>query len=177
MDDSKETARNAAENGTAIHAAIQGWYEGVPAPADMVDHIDGARQELDKWTSTLGEMAWFPERSFSHPMGFGGKCDLSTTGGKGFVYAPGFVADVKTKEFGEKDDLKTWDEHAMQLSAYREGLNLPTARCAICYVSVTNPGLSKLIEIPEDELSRGWEMFTYLLGFWKSKNRFRCGYE
>jgi hypothetical protein len=86
------------------------------------------------------------------------------------------VADFKSKEFGPDADLATYPEHAMQLAAYREGLNLPTARCAICYVSVSVPGLSRLIEIPEDELSRGWEMFTYLLGYWKAKNKFRCGY-
>jgi hypothetical protein len=100
-------------------------------------------------------------------MGFGGKVDLSCELA---------VIDFKTKEFADDTDLKTYDEHAMQLAAYREGLGIPTARCAICYVSVTVPGLSRLIEIPEEELSRGWEMFVYLLGYWKAKNKYRCGH-
>jgi hypothetical protein len=162
--DAKETARKAAEKGTAIHAAIQGAYEGEAYPAETYVHIAGAMKEVDKFLPAI----WTAERAFAHPLGFGGKVDLSCNVG---------VVDFKTKEFGQDSDLKTWDEHAMQLAAYREGLGMPKARAAICYVSVTNPGLSRLIEIPEEELERGWECFTYLLGFWKAKSKYRCGWQ
>ena len=158
--DSQETAKKAAERGTAIHAAIQGAYEGEYSPdIDLLAHIGGAMKEVDKFLPAV----WTAERSFASPLGFGGKVDLSCNVG---------VVDFKTKEFGPDSDLKTWDEHSLQLAAYREGLQMPKARAAICYVSVTNPGLSRLIEIPEEELQRGWECFVYLLGYWKAKNRF-----
>ena len=164
--DAKEQAKKAAERGTAIHAAIQGWFEE-PEHDPVIDpHIKGALNALGEW---YPDWAWEAEKSFAHPLGFGGKVDLSH-------YAAQMVVDFKTKEFNEGADLKTWDEQAMQLSAYREGLNVPKARCAIVYVSVSNPGLSKLIEIPEEELQRGWECFVYLLGYWKAKSRFNSAW-
>ena len=159
MQDSQEQAKKAAERGTAIHAAIQGWYEDVIPPQEYLPHCEGTAKAVIGW---LGER-WVSERSFFHPLGFGGKVDLSCDLA---------VLDFKTKEFGPDDDLKTWDEHHMQLAAYREGLGDPEARCAICYVSVNNPGLARVIEIPEDDLQRGWECFKALFQYWKAKNRY-----
>ena len=169
--DSQETARKAAERGVAIHAAIQehfncGRITGSYDPRYDL-HCQGAENAVFGWDPQY--YASEAEESFSCPLGYGGKVDLN---GK-----PDFVIDFKTKEFGEEDDLRIWDEHSMQLAAYREGLGMPKARCAICYVSVNNPGLSRLIEIPEEDLQRGWEMFLYLLGYWKSKNRFNSSWE
>lgn len=162
--DSKEQAKKAAERGTAIHAAIQGHYENEPPPPEFFPHVMGAKGAVNAWHSAK----WTAERSFAHGMGFGGKCDLSC----GHA-----VLDFKTKEFSEGDDLKTWDEHAMQLAAYRQGLGLLGARCAIVYVSVTKPGLAKLIEIPESELVKGWKCFYSLLQFWKAKTGLESSFE
>lgn len=170
--DSQETAKKASERGTAIHAAIQSVYEGIDASGSGYEaHVTGAIVAVEKWWWEFAPLEPKAEAAFASPLGFGGKVDLSGTTGNGVVL------DFKTKEFDKDTDLKTWDEHAMQLAAYREGLGMPKARCAIVYVSVTNPGLSKLIEIPEEELARGWECFVYLLGFWKAKNRFNSAYD
>ena len=81
------------------------------------------------------------------------------------------VVDFKTKEFDESKPPDTWDEHALQLAAYREGFEMPSARCAIVYVSVSVPGLAVVRELPEEDLERGWRMFVALLTYWKAKNR------
>ena len=159
--DSKEQARKAAERGTEIHAAIQGSFECEGAKEEMRPFVDAARESIRGWHKEADLALWEAESAFANPIGFGGKVDLS--GGMR-------VIDAKTKEFGPDDKLQTWDEHAMQLAAYREGLGMSEARCAICYVSVNNPGLARLIEIPEDDLKRGWECFKALLAFWKAKN-------
>lgn len=158
-EDSKETARKAAERGTAIHAAIQGFYEGETSRGYEA-HIDGAVDAVTGWLKS----DWRAERSFASPLGYGGKVDLSCSVG---------VLDFKTKEFGPDSKLDVYDEHFMQLAAYRHGLGIPQARCAIVYVSVTNPGLARLIEIEQDDLTKGWKMFYSLLQFWKA----RCGFE
>lgn len=163
--DSKETAKKAAEKGTAIHTAIQGYFEGyldASTKAETEPYILGTVDALNDW---YPDFAWEAERSFAHLLGFGGKVDISH-------HAAAFVADFKTKEFGPDADLKTWDEHAMQLAAYRIGLGMPTSKCAIVYVSVTVPGLARLIEIPEKELEKGWQMFQGLLAYWKAKQNF-----
>ena len=84
----------------------------------------------------------------------------------------GIVVDAKSKEFGPDDKVVAYDEHLMQLAAYRMGLQMPHARCANVFVSVNHPGLVKVVEWKEEELQRGWEMFQCLLGYWKLKNSF-----
>lgn len=162
MRDSKEQARKASERGTAIHAAIQGYYEDKDGALHLA-HCWAVERALRDKFSELPRQAWAAERSFAHPLGFGGKVDL---------HCSLVIADIKTKEFGRDDELKTWDEHAMQLAAYREGLGMPNARCAIVYVSVTVPGLARVIEIPQPELANGWAMFKGLLQYWKAKHSY-----
>lgn len=162
--DSKETARKAAERGTAIHAAIQEFFDNGAHQPGYEAYIQGAVMEVTNWLA--GE--WIAEKSFAHPLGFGGKIDLSCSLA---------VVDFKTKEFDLDTDLKTWPEHSMQLAAYRHGLEMPNARGAIVYVSVTNPGLCKLIEIPQEELTKGWRMFYSLLQFWKAKTGFESSFD
>lgn len=163
MEDSKEQAKKAAEKGTAIHAALQGHYEGQPPQTEYWPHVKGAIEAVQAW----GGGNWKPELSFANQLGFGGKVDLSNDR---------FVLDFKTKEFGASDDPVTWPEHHMQLGAYRHGLGLERARCAIVYVSVTNPGMAVVKEIPEEKLQQGWTMFYSLLHFWKAKNAFDSGW-
>ena len=164
MEDSREQARKAAERGTAIHAAIQGLYAGVTYVTEFNSHVTGAVVAVSEWHSAQ----WTPERSFACSLGFGGKVDLSCGDA---------VLDFKTKEFDDPVGLKTWEEQHMQLAAYRHGLGMEKARCAIVYVSTTVPGLVKLIELSQEELAKGWTMFYSLLHYWQAKNTYRSSFE
>lgn len=163
--DAQEQGKKAAERGTAVHAAIQGFYEGSPPHPDYKAHISGTFDAVAEWSKLVMPEHWDTERSFSHPDGFGGKVDLSCAGA---------VLDFKTTE-KPLDDLKTWDSHWMQLSAYREGLGMPQARCAIVYVSVTELGKARVIELSAEELSKGYLMFKGLLDFWYARTGLNRG--
>jgi hypothetical protein len=166
--DSRETARKAAERGTAIHAAIEQYYWQRPT-FEYQEHAIGTAKHIDE---VCGKQRWLPEQSFAHRLGYGGKNDL---------HNPAWCLDFKTKEFNwddvRADKLKTWDEHAMQLAACREGLNIPNALCGIVYVSVTVPGLARLLVIEEEKIRQGWEMFKSLLSYWQVKNNYRPVFE
>jgi hypothetical protein len=82
----------------------------------------------------------------------------------------GIVVDVKTKEFSDPAKVEGYEEHLMQLAAYRMGLQLPTARCANIFVSRSVAGLTVIKEWTQEELARGEEMFLCLLKFWQLKN-------
>ena len=164
--DSREQARKAAERGTALHASLQGHFEGIPPPVEHFKHVHGAVLAINRWLDVKISPPWIAEQSFAHTLGFGGKCDLRN---------PNRVIDFKTKEF-TIDLPKTWFEHAMQLAAYRHGFGMGAARCAICFVSVTEPGLAHLVEIDEDDLTRGWQCFRALLEFWQAKNRYKSAF-
>lgn len=157
LEDSKAQARAAADAGTDIHASIQGFYEGQDVSRHR-EHVEATTRTI---TDAFGYHGWIAERSFAHEIGFGGKVDLHSP--------QGVVIDIKTKEFTENDKVDAYDEHLMQLSAYRVGLGMPDARCANVFVSRSVPGLCKLIEWSQDDLSRGWEMFVRLLQFWQLK--------
>ena len=160
--DSKEHAKMAAERGTNIHAALESWYGGIMV-ADKVEYQTGVGEAVK---AHFGECEWAPEKSFGHALGFGGKIDLHTRDGDGVVI------DFKTKEFTseEADKLAGFDENVMQLAAYRVGLELPKARCANVFVSVTEPGLVKIVEWQPNEIERGWAMFDALRQFWYAKS-------
>ena len=160
MQDSKETGRKAAERGTAIHASVQNYYENKPI-SEYLEHAKETEKAID---SHFGKQLWLAEESFGSELGYGGKCDLVSKNDNGFV------VDVKTKEFTDPEAIKGYDEHLMQLSAYRMGFNLPKARCANIFVSVQSPVKVKIVEWSEEDLEKGWKMFQSLLTFWQVKN-------
>ena len=136
----------------------QSFYEGVPTSRHE-EHVKGCVEAIREH---FGNQAWIAERAFAHEIGFGGKCDL---------HAVNIVADVKTKEFSDPAKVDAYDEHLMQLSAYRVGLGMPGARCANVFVSRSVPGLVKVVEWSQEDLDRGWQMFCSLLKFWQLKNQ------
>jgi len=154
--DSKETAKQAAERGTQIHGVIEAFYEGIYIP-ELPPYVRAVENAINEH---FGSQLWISEKSFAYG-GFGGKCDL--------VAKSGFVVDFKTTE-KDLDKLDYFFDHQMQLAAYRQGFEMPTARCAIVYVNALQ-NKAKLVEIPEDDLRIGWECFTHLLAFYRAKNK------
>jgi hypothetical protein len=159
VQDSKSQAREAADLGTEIHTAVQGFYEGKRASAFPI-HVQTCTKAIE---SHYGARNWIAERAFAHEMGFGGKVDL---------HSEGIVIDIKTKDFSDPSKVVPYDEHLMQLAAYRVGLGMPEARCANVFISRTNPDLAVVTEWAEEDLQRGWKMFTALLSFWQYKNQY-----
>jgi hypothetical protein len=159
--DAKEQGKKAAERGSMIHS----WIEDSFIPdlysrmsSDAIEYALNAMEAIESH-AFLDMTSGIPEKYFSCE-GYGGKCDLH------FI-SPKIVIDFKTTE---KDlaTIKTWDEHGMQLAAYRHGLGLDDAQCAIVYINVLTKK-AKLIWIDEEELQRGMKMFNALKDFWYAK--------
>jgi hypothetical protein len=161
--DSKEHAKMAAERGTAVHTAVESMYSGV-MHAEFADHQAGVYREIEK---EFGVTEFQPEKAFAHELGYGGKLDLFTPN----YQDRGLVIDIKTKEFSDPSKVAGYDEHMMQLAAYRVGVDLPNADCANVFVSVTVPGLVVINKWSQEDLARGWEMFNGLLTYWQAKNQ------
>ena len=160
--DSKEQAKMAAERGSEVHAALESFFETRHVTTKFADAVLGTEGEIVK---VFGDMEWSTEKSFAMN-GFGGKVDLHSKDGQGVVI------DFKTKEFTSEtmEKAQGFDEHLMQLAAYRVGLEIPQARCANVFVSVTQPGLVVIREWTQEDLARGWKMFNSLLEFWYAKS-------
>jgi hypothetical protein len=162
MKDSRETGYKAANRGTEIHGIIESWFEQVymPEKPAYLDAIDSTLK------NAFGDQTWLCEKSFAHPLGFGGRVDLVSKPING--QGTGFVVDFKTKDT-DLDKVDVYFEHELQLSSYREGLNLPNARCAILFVNGTTNQV-KLVEIEEPQLQKSWECFQHLLRVYQIKN-------
>ena len=153
MEDSRAAGKAAAEAGERIHAAVENHYKGRQYDSKYAAHVRGVVGAIGPDMDA--------EVAFAHPLGFGGKVDLSSET---------HIWDVKTKDFSDPATVRAYDEHLMQVAAYRVGLDYLGADCGNVFVSRTTPGLVHLVEWSPPDLVRGWEMFLSLLRFWQTKN-------
>lgn len=175
--DGREQAKKAAERGSAIHGAIEEHYKGHPPTEDLWRFVQPVVAKLNTLFSVaLTPTLIYPEKSFAHPLGFGGKLDMAVP------MEGGAVIDFKCKEFtflqlaaGKK---LAWDENCVQLAAYRYGLGMGwgTARCINVYVSRNEPGTVHVHEWKEPELKRGWAMFLPLLQYYFAKSQYDAAF-
>jgi len=155
LQDAAEQSYRAMEKGTQIHGWIERGFLGKDVPEEAQDYIVQVAKCLEQ---ACGRQTWSVEKSFASDC-YGGKVDLHSPEG-------GWVVDFKTTD-KPLADLKTWDSHWMQLAAYREGLVLPEARCGILYINTRGEG-ARFVEVPEEDLERGWTMFDALCTYWQA---------
>ena len=152
--DSKEQAKKARDKGEIIHAWVQSYFEAEPVPNDALTYCHNAQAELE---TLKGNINWRCEMSFARD-GYGGKCDLHTED---------YIIDIKTTD-KPLADLKTWDEHAQQLAAYRHGLGYHKAQCGILFINTLDAG-ARLVMVEEKDLERGLAMFMCLKDYFYAK--------
>lgn len=159
--DAGEQAKKAREKGTEIHAVVQSGFEGKLSIAnEYTEYYISARDTL---VNALIHTIWKCETPFATER-YGGKIDL--LGG-------GYLLDIKTTS-KDLENIKLWDDHYMQLAAYRLGVVKPCedyidTQCGILYIN-TETAESKLIMAEEKELERGWKMFNSLVDLYYAKS-------
>ena len=165
MDDSKQQAKLAAEEGSRVHNATERSFKGLWIPDRYVPHVDAIHAEIAALFPEVDD--WVSEKTFAHPSGFGGSCDLNSP-------STGIVVDFKGKDgdFTEVDDygkLKklAWDQH-WQLAGYQNGLLLPRARGANIFFSRTHPGKVASHVWSQEDMEQGWQVFAAALALWKN---------
>jgi hypothetical protein len=180
MADSKRQAKEAAEEGSRIHAACEAWYNKEPVPEAYELHAFYAATELTKLFPEVED--WVAEKSFYHPLGFGGKVDLHSP-------STGIVVDFKGKDGDFSDGKKLAYDQNIQLAAYQVGLGLGELRyrrdvdgepmgyathvqCANIFVSRTHPGKVASYVWDERDVEHGWEVFRAALTLWQKLNRY-----
>jgi len=172
IEDSQEQGKKAAEEGERIHAAIERFIGKRQYDLNYADHIVSAMAQISK---IFPAADWQCEGSFGSPLGFGGKIDLDDP-------ASGAMGDIKSKDFSETPSPSNrvklhWDEHVMQLAAYKMGkYNSLDGPAFNLFVSRTVKGLSHFHMWEREDLERGWEMFKALLSFWQARQKYQSGW-
>ena len=155
--DAGEHGKQAREKGTAIHGAIERNFLGLDHDyKDEVLAVVNLLRELDiSHVST--------EKSFSSPLGYGGKVDFEGIDRAGMPV----VIDFKTTDFKGKGK-KQWPEMIMQLGAYSRGIGVQGARLINIFISrnLKDPEVD-CYEWTEQECVDGLRKFDLALEFWQ----------
>lgn len=168
---SEKKGKDAADRGNAIHDGMEQYF--------TVGLMRNTTEEVRKFCTpaieliadTFGHMAnWNAEHSFSHKLGFGGKCDLHML--PCGEYPNGVIIDFKTKSAEDFSKVKAYSEQCQQLVAYRQGFGMPHARCFNLFIGTNTPGELMLHEWREEECQSAWKCFTHLVEYWKTINNF-----
>lgn len=158
------------DRGTEVHTAILKYFEDykysqdhpdetyVPMTRGCSDHIKSAIMALDKLGVTGEE--FFPERSFSSPLGYGGCTDYKTDS---------IVVDWKAVTRLEKK-LDYWDRCA-QIASYNMGIFGELRRGANVFIHSETAEFA-IREWTKEELRYGWELFTASFQLYRVVNRF-----
>lgn len=156
---SKMAAYAAASVGTEIHSKIE---LGLQSSSDP--WVEKARTELA--ATGVATSAWRCEWSCVSKLGYATKSDLSADG------EVKWVIDIKTKD-GDLHDLKTYDDHAMQVAATRVALGWKNekTKCAILFVRRDQPQ-ARLVHLSDEDVQHGWDCFSSLLLYWQTKNKY-----
>lgn len=164
LTDSRQQAKDAADEGSRIHDAIERSFKGLVVEDRYQPHVAGVRAELLRIFPHVND--WVAEQSFCHEYGFGGKVDLHSP-------STGIVVDHKGKDGDFSDGKKlAYDQH-WQLSPYQKGL-CPNSRerCANIFFSRTHPGIVTSHVWSPDEMAEGWQVFMGALTLWKAIKKF-----
>lgn len=153
----------AAKRGTEIHDKLEQYF--VTGKVDDVDkeYVMPVVEFLNK---EFHGVQWISEKSFAHPVGFGGRVDLHSV-------TDNIVIDFKTKDKTDPKDMIQYDDHRIQLSSYQEGFGLPKdSKRYNLFVSVhkDTPGLCKLAEAVDHD--RYFAIFNTMLDLWKLRNKY-----
>jgi hypothetical protein len=163
LSDSREQAKQAAEEGTRIHDAIESSFKTGKVPGAYAKHVEAVRMLLKRVFPEVTD--WIAEASFAHTEGFGGKVDLHSP-------STGIVVDYKGKDGDFSDGKKlAYDQH-WQLAAYRMGLWLPRNIGCNIFVSRTHPGAVAHHIWSEADMDEGEQVFRDALRLWKRLKKY-----
>ena len=165
----------AAERGTSLHADIEHYMSSTGLVTDKwMPHINKLVDTLKQLAIDLNDGS--PEKSFAHPLGFGGKCDWHCGSDPGDLTMPpieAIVIDFKSKDSIEPGKRYAYDEHAMQVASYAIGLGLGirATRCINVFIGEQDERIL-VHEWPEADLQSAWEQFKHLLAVWQIRKKY-----
>lgn len=154
----RQAMNEAPEAGKDIHASLE---SAINRQSVSDEHFLICDNVVKVLADRCGQQTWSTEQCFAAES-YGGCIDL---------VSPEWVIDYKSKQTADKfkPGKMVYDEHIMQLAAYRHGFGV-RARAANVFVCLET-GEVDFHEHTEDELNCGWSMFSHALAIWKLQNR------
>jgi hypothetical protein len=179
--DSRQQSQDAAAEGTRIHCAVDDHFSGRDFPEKYQPHVKATLVEIARLFPNVND--WVSEKSFAHPLGFGGSCDLHSTevfvaadhkGKDGELWTDGDHVYARLTQDGEVKDKRCDYDQNWQLAPYLVGLGLadpnePSTfkQAAAIFISRTHPGSVSGRIFSAAEMYHGWRIFAAALQLWK----------
>lgn len=172
---SKEVGQKASKRGTEVHDALEQYYTKGTIKASEKALVVPVIEFMEE---NFPGVKWVSEASFSHPAGFGGKVDMYSNDGSGYVL------DFKTKDVPDTTKMVAYDDHGIQTASYVMGLSegnesklsqgelhdMSAVKRYNLFISTQVPGVMKLTE--SKDWDRDSNLFMSLLRFWQVKNKY-----
>lgn len=158
---SNRVSNTAKDNGHTIHRALEDSINNKRISVDKYKQIEYALSVLHE---SFGKKRWITEKTFCYKKRFGGSVDLHCREDSQIII------DFKTKNTTDITKMTSYNQHIMQLAAYKHGLELPRARCYNLFISTIDSRIVVLNEISQVDLKKGWIMFKCLLKYWQLIN-------
>ena len=150
--------------GTDIHDYLEKYFTGKEVPEEFQSLCKGVDAKLNE---VCGPQEWKVEQSFSHPLGYGGRTDLSNDE---------WIVDFKTKEFPDNPNVKkmVYDDHGVQLAAYDQGIpvNGLTGSRRLLNLFIDVGEGHRVLEWEHEDIPRFREMFNSALSLWKLTKKY-----
>ena len=162
---SKEHAIKSAERGTHIHNLLEQQLLTGKCGSQNQNEIHMVMQTISKMKEVCGDQDWKVEKSFAHPMGYGGKID---------VYSDEWVVDFKTKELDDGKKPDVYDSNGVQLAAYNHGIG-GGRKLLNLFISVSSPGY--VVDYEWEERERLFSMFETALKLWQLTKRYDASWQ
>lgn len=167
IQESRKVGEKAAKRGNEIHDAMEKFFVNMEYDDVEQESIPYVEEAIQLLLYTFPDYMWYPENSFAHVDGFGGRVDLWGAD----INNNCVIIDFKTKDKTDVRDMVQYDDHCTQLAAYQRGLQLPdNTRRFNLFISVNpeTPGLCKLVECTK--FDKYIDIFYSLLKLWQLTN-------
>lgn len=164
--DGAQQAKDAADEGTRIHDALEAHFKRRPFDAKYEPHVAAVVRRLEELYPGVND--WVAEAYIPEGVPYGGKCDIHSP-------STGLTCDYKGKDGDFSDGKKlAYDQH-WQLAPYQRGLCVPKADGFNIFVSRTHPGkVAHHVWTPAD-MTEGWAVFQAALALWQAIRKYNPG--
>ena len=163
-----QKAADAAEEGKAIHAAIEASFASEDFPARFRPHVSAVHQILSD--NFPGVRDWSIEHRFACADGYGGQIDIHSR-------TANAVGDHKGVEVAPDEKKQLAYSQHWQLGGYAHGIKMPSdCRGFNLFISRTHPGHVRFHEWTAAQMQTGRQVFLDTLRLWKSIKGYDGGF-
>ena len=157
-----QQVEDAAEKGSAIHAALDAVMDGQPVADEYRAHV----QPVLAWLSETGiEIAERETLVVNLQEGYAGRADVFFRYGKRGIG----ILDYKTRKTRVGERVTPYDGQGMQLAAYAAAFYgvdaLPRVLAANVYISTTEPGRMEVCK--HEDLPGLYQAFRHACALWR----------